>query len=138
MPDLGDLASLPDAGAGAAAALIHWAGRPSPGAERWWVVACDQVRWTPESLGRWLELAVAHDPEASRWMVARAKGRLQPLGGFLADGLRKPLAGLDCLRMTELVHALPHLALDWDSPVWEDVDTTEDLRRWEESSEGST
>lgn len=131
LPDRPDLLSNPDAGMGAASALIRWAARPSPAAKRWWAVACDQVRWTPGLLRGWLETAERHDPETSRWVVANSEGRLQPLGGFLPEALRAPMAGLDFARISDLVRALPHLALEWDSPVWDDVDTPEDLSRWE-------
>lgn len=138
LPDRGDLYSVPDEGTGAAAALIRWAARPSPRAKRWWVVACDQVRWTPERLREWHQLVEHHDPLAAHWVVAQAEGRLQPLGGFFPAALREHLASQVCLRMTDLVRALPHLALGWDSPVWDDVDTPEDLLRWEKGKEEPT
>lgn len=131
LPDRADLYSVPDEGLGGAAALIQWAGRPAARARRWWVLACDQVRWTPEHLRTWLEMAEHHDPSASRWVVARSEGLLQPLGGFLSEGLREPMALLHHHRLTDLVRALPHLVLEWDSPVWADVDTPGDLARWE-------
>ena len=131
LPDHPDLYSIPDEGLGAAAALIQWAGRSSPKAKRWWVVACDQVRWTPDLLKLWLEMAEGSDPTASNWTVATADGRLQPLGGFLPGTLRESMVGLDFARISDLVRALPHRVLEWDSPVWDDVDTPADLCRWE-------
>jgi len=134
LPDRPDLYSLPDEGLGAAAALIQWAARSAPKAKRWWVVACDQVRWTPALLRVWLETAERHDPTETKWIVAIAQERLQPLGGFLPGDLRGRMVGLDVVRIRDLVRALPNMPLKWDSPVWDDVDTPADLARWEGGS----
>lgn len=131
LPNRPDLYTVPDEGLGGAAALIQWAGRSGPKARRWWAVACDQVRWTPELLRTWLEMAERCDPQAMAWVVAKADGRLQPLGGFLPGHLREPLSAIDCVRISDLVRALPNHQLEWDSPVWDDVDTPADLQRWE-------
>ena len=138
LPDHPELYSHPDDGLGAAVALNHWAARPCPHAKRWWVVACDQVRWTPMELQAWLERVEREDSAASHWVVAQVGGRLQPLGGFLPESLRNSLKASAFVRISDLVRALPHRILEWDSTVWDDVDTPEDLSRWEGDRGGTT
>ena len=112
LPDHPDLPRLEDPREGPAVALRTWARLEAPAADRWWVVACDQVRWTPERLAGWARISEATDPEAARWVMALHDGHLQPLGGWL----------------------LPHLALPSDGAEWVDVDTPEDRQAWERES----
>lgn len=130
LPDRPDLPALPDEGLGPAAALIRWAGLPGPAAARWWVVACDQVRWTEALLGDWLAQVGEADPSGETWVVGEALGHLQPLGGVLPEALRKALAASREERLGALVRSLPHRVLAWDSPAWRDVDTPGDLEAW--------
>jgi molybdopterin-guanine dinucleotide biosynthesis protein A len=127
LPDRPDLPPMADPGQGPAAALRHWAGQPRAQALRWWVVACDQVRWTADTLAAWHQAAAAADPDAGRWVLARHRGRVQPLGGFLADAL-VPELGPGGAAMMALVDAVPHLILDSAGEQWLDVDTPEALQ----------
>jgi molybdopterin-guanine dinucleotide biosynthesis protein A len=129
--DRPDLPVLEDPRQGPVVALQHWAASPAPAAERWWVVACDQVRWDEGDLRSWAGLAEAGDPEQGHWVVGRCEGHLQPLGGFLPHRLRPALAKAEARSLLALVEALPHLALASDLPGWRDVDTPADRIRFE-------
>jgi molybdopterin-guanine dinucleotide biosynthesis protein A len=135
LPDRPDLAPIADPRAGPAAALRHWALLPRPHPLRWWVVACDQIRWTPETLAPWHASAAAADPPAAHWVLARAGGRIQPLGWFLADALVERLPGTGSASLLSLVEALPCLVLDAEGDPWLDVDTPEALEAFLEKRE---
>ena len=115
-----------------ARALQTWAAREAPAVRRWWVVACDQVRWTPVSLEAWARRAETADPQALRWVVAQHGGHLQPLGGWLPSALRPPVATSTAGSLTALAESLPHLLLPCDGPEWMDVDTPEERRAFED------
>ncbi|WP_243303905.1 NTP transferase domain-containing protein [Geothrix oryzisoli] len=132
LPDRPDLAVLEDAREGPAKALRAWAALEAPAVRRWWVVACDQVRWTPSGLAAWAIRAEAADPQADRWIVAQHGGHLQPLGGWLPSALRPGLAVSTVHALTALAESLPHLALPCDGPEWRDVDTPEERRAFED------
>jgi molybdopterin-guanine dinucleotide biosynthesis protein A len=134
LPDCPDLPCLEDPRQGPALALRHWAAAAVPTVERWWVVACDQVRWTPERLAAWTKACVAADPAATHWVVARQDGHLQPLGGWLAHDLRPALARATERSVFKLASALPHLVLPGEGPEWVDVDTPEERRDFEAGS----
>ena len=121
--DRPDLPVLDDPRQGPVVALQHWAAAPAPAVDRWWVVACDQVRWQACDLRSWARLAEDGDPDDAHWVVGRFEGRLQPLGGFLPHRLRLELAQARAWSLRSLVEALPHLILDSDLPGWRDVDT---------------
>jgi molybdopterin-guanine dinucleotide biosynthesis protein A len=132
LPDHPELAPMADPGQGPAVAVVHWAGRTGGAlARRWWVVACDQVRWTPERLAAWTQACEAADPTAAHWVLALHAGHLQPLGGWLPQALRPVLARSTGASLLRLVQALPHLALPQDGPEWVDVDTPEERRDFE-------
>jgi molybdopterin-guanine dinucleotide biosynthesis protein A len=133
LPDQPGLIPLDDPRQGPAVALRHWAegaegGFPAP--RRWWILACDQVRWTPRALASWHARVARGDPDASRWVLARFRGRLQPLGGFLPGRLVPSLARCQARSLIGLVEALPHRVLAARGEAWLDVDTPEGLRRW--------
>jgi len=132
LPDLPGFSVIPDAGQGPAAALIHWATLEKVATLRWWVVACDQVRWTAASLATWHDLAGVADPEANQWVMARAKDHAQYLGSFLAGNLVPRLPGLAAPSLRELAGALPCQVLDWSNDCWMDVDTPEALKTWQD------
>jgi molybdopterin-guanine dinucleotide biosynthesis protein A len=134
LPDRPDLCVIKDAREGPAKALRAWAALGAPAARRWWVVACDQVRWTPASLEGWAHRAEAVDPQALHWVVAQHGGRLQPLGGWLSAALRPAIATATPRSLTALAESLPHLVLPCDGPEWVDVDTPEERRAFEEES----
>jgi molybdopterin-guanine dinucleotide biosynthesis protein A len=121
--DRPDLPVLDDPRQGPVVALQHWAASPAPAVDRWWVVACDQVRWQAPELRAWADLAQNRDPEQAHWVIGRTAGHLQPLGGFLPHRLRPALAQIVARSLLSLVEALPHLILDSDLPGWRDVDT---------------
>lgn len=127
LPDRPDLAPIADPRAGPAVALRRWAALDRSHPPRWWIVACDQVRWTPETLEAWHAAAAAADPAAAHWVLARAGGRIQPLGGFLADPLVERLPGAGSASLLSLVEALPCLVLEAEGDPWLDVDTPEAL-----------
>ena len=133
LPDRPDLPFLDDPRQGPAAALRHWAERVDAGPRRWWVAACDQVRWTPRSLAAWHARVERADPEAAVWVLAHTQGRLQPLGGFLPGRLVPDLARVEARSLLGLVERLPHRILAARGRAWLDVDTPEALRDWAES-----
>jgi molybdopterin-guanine dinucleotide biosynthesis protein A len=123
LPDRPELEPVPDPRQGPAVALSHWAGLARSHPRRWWIVACDQVRWTPEALGAWHQAAVAADPCAEHWVLARSQGWIQPLGGFLADRLVAGLAGIRAASLMAMAEALPCRILPSEGEEWLDVDT---------------
>ena len=131
LPDRPDLAVVEDARQGPARALQAWAAQEAPAVRRWWVVACDQVRWTPASLEAWARRAEIADPQAHHWIVAQHGGYLQPLGGWLPSILRPQVAASAPRSLTALAESLPHLLLPCDGPEWRDVDTPEERREFE-------
>jgi molybdopterin-guanine dinucleotide biosynthesis protein A len=131
LPDRPDLPPLEDPREGPGVALRTWATIPVPQVDRWWVVACDQVRWSPERLNEWATLCEEQDPAAERWVMALHGGYLQPLGGWLPSSLRPALATSTARSLLALAHTLPHLALPRDGAEWLDVDTPEERREFE-------
>jgi molybdopterin-guanine dinucleotide biosynthesis protein A len=123
LPDRPDLAPVPDPRRGPAEALRAWAGQIRERPRRWWLLACDQIRWTPEALARWHGLAAAADPGAGHWVLARHRGRLQPLGGFLGGTLVPRLPALPGAALRDLVAALPCRVLESADEAWLDQDT---------------
>ncbi|WP_285570561.1 molybdenum cofactor guanylyltransferase [Geothrix limicola] len=126
LQDLPELPLVEDPREGPAAALRAWALAPSPAADLWWVVGCDQVRWRADALRAWINQAEALDPAHERWILARSEGMLQPLGGWLPAALRPNLAQARGASLRDLVNALPHLILDSGLEGWRDVDTPEE------------
>ncbi len=135
LPDWPTLPRLEDPRQGPAVALRAWSSLPAPAARRWWVVACDQVRWTPARLEIWLALAAAADPDASHWVLARHQGHLQPLGSLLPASLRTRLAATGDRSLQAVVSQLPHLILDLEGNEWLDVDTPEARKAFEDTQE---
>lgn len=131
LPDRPDLTVLSDPREGPAAALRAWALVSPAAPRRWWVLACDQVRWTPERLRAWADRAEAADPGAAHWVMARSGGHLQPLGSWLPDALRPRLAQAASRSLAALAEILPHLVLAQDGPEWRDVDTPEERAAFE-------
>jgi molybdopterin-guanine dinucleotide biosynthesis protein A len=136
LPDHPGLPVIEDPGEGPAVALRRWAVEGVPGATRWWLAPCDQVRWTEEDLRAWHALAQAADPEARAWVVAEAGGRPQPLGGFLGHGLRPALAAASATSMRGLMDAVPCLLIPADFPGFADVDTAAGLVAWQAETKG--
>lgn len=133
LPDWPTLPRLDDPRQGPAVALRTWSSLPAPEARRWWVVACDQVRWTPVCLGIWLARAEAADPDVSHWVLARHQGHLQPLGSLLPASLRARLAITEDRSLQAIVSRLPHLILDLKGKEWLDVDTPEARKAFQEA-----
>jgi molybdopterin-guanine dinucleotide biosynthesis protein A len=131
LPDRPNLPCIDDPREGPAVALRTWAVGESIEVDRWWVVACDQVRWTPERLREWAEICELADPAASRWVMALHDGHLQPLGGWLPGSLRPALASSTARSLVALAASLPHLALPREGTEWMDVDTPDERRRFE-------
>lgn len=131
LPDRPELAVLSDPREGPATALRAWARSSSATPRRWWVVACDQVRWTPARLRAWADQAAAADPDAVHWVMASSAGHLQPLGGWLPDQFRPRLAQASGTSLASLVDALPHLVLPSEGPEWRDVDTPAERAEFE-------
>ena len=131
LPDRPGLGAIQDPGQGPAVALAHWAGLGPEPVLRWWVLACDQVRWTPEALTAWHEEVCALDPGAERWVMAQAGGHTQYLGSFLAGSLVAGLVGSEARSLEWLARALPCALSAWSHACWTDVDTADDLRAWQ-------
>jgi molybdopterin-guanine dinucleotide biosynthesis protein A len=130
VPERPELGALEDPRQGPARALAAWAATTPPEASRWWVVACDQVRWIPENLGAWHARAVEADPRGQAWVLANHGGRAQFLGGFLGATLLSSLGASQAGSLWKLVEELPHVYLKAEGSEWLDVDSAEDLRDW--------
>ena len=131
LPDRPDLPHLDDPREGPAVALRIWAATETATVDVWWVVACDQVRWTPEKLTDWAAVCEAKDPSRTHWVMALHAGCLQPLGGWLPDGLRPALAASPTHSLMALAASLPHLTVPREGSEWDDVDTPEERGRFE-------
>jgi molybdopterin-guanine dinucleotide biosynthesis protein A len=131
LPDRTELPRLDDPREGPAVALRAWASADVPPVEVWWVVACDQVRWTTERLADWAAVCESADPAHTHWVMALHEGHLQPLGGWLPDVLRPSLAASQARSLVALATALPHLALPREGEEWMDVDTPEERDAFE-------
>ena len=131
LPDRPGLPRIDDPREGPAMALRVWAAAESPSVDHWWVVACDQVRWTPERLKEWVAICDSADPTHTHWVMAMSDGHLQPLGGWLPASLRPALAASSDRSLMALATALPHLALPRDGEEWADVDTPEERDAFE-------
>lgn len=118
---------LDDARQGPASALIAWAQSDHPPVTRWWVVACDQIHWTPDRLARWQDLAAAADPDGLAWVLARVGDHVQFLGGFLGHALLPTLAETQARSLWALHDLLPVHILETQGPEWRDIDHPEDL-----------
>ena len=131
LPDHPHLPVFEDPRQGPAVALRLWCAAPAPPAHRWWVVACDLVRWTPAGLAAWAERVEAADPGAEHWVMAEHGGHLQPLGGFLPGRLRPALASAQGASLHALARGVPHLVLPAEGGEWLDLDTPADRRAFE-------
>lgn len=125
------LPRLDDPREGPAVALRTWCATQAPREDRWWVVACDQVRWTPDRLAAWLRRVEAEDPDAAHWVMAEHGGRLQPLGSVLPGGLRSALTASDERSLSRLARSVPHRVIPTEGPEWQDLDTPEERRAFE-------
>ena len=131
LPDRPGLPRLDDPREGPAVALRTWAEAEVPAVDRWWILACDQVRWTPERLAQWAAIGETRDPAATHWVMAHHGGHLQPLGGWLPSSLRPALAATTERSLMALATALPHLAVPSEGAEWMDVDTPQERREFE-------
>ncbi len=136
--DRPELPVMDDPRHGPVVALRLWASLPAPDVDRWWVLACDQVRWCEADLKSWVTLAQEIDPEYQHWVIGRFDGHVQPLGGLLPHHLRPSLAKAEARSLLALAEGLPHLILSNDLPGWRDVDTAEDRALFEGESSEST
>ncbi len=130
VPERPELGCLSDPRQGPARALAAWAASRPPMVERWWVLACDQVRWTSPSLRAWVSRAEESDPEAEAWVLAEQGERIQFLGGFLGAALVPRVALSAAKSLRALTEELPTRILPDSGPQWLDVDSLEDLARW--------
>ncbi|MBK8791671.1 MAG: NTP transferase domain-containing protein [Holophaga sp.] len=119
-----ELGSLEDSRLGPAHALACWAAEPQPRVLAWWVLACDQVHWTPQSLRQWHAQA---QPELHSWVLGNHEGRLQYLGGFLGAELLPRVAEPGARSLRALASRLPCRVLPVSGVEWLDVDHPEDL-----------
>lgn len=135
IPDFPNLDRLDDPRQGPAHALRVWAqarlAKAIPSADSWWIVGCDQVRWTPERLAAWTSTCEQADPAGSHWVVAEHETHLQPLGGWFPEALCPHLAGCENNSLMGLLKALPHLVLPCEGDEWRDVDTPEERQHFE-------
>ncbi|HZU53034.1 MAG TPA: nucleotidyltransferase family protein [Holophagaceae bacterium] len=127
LPDHPSLPRLEDPREGPAVALRAWAVSAPPPSARWWVVACDQPRWTAAAFASWLSEAEAADPMGEAWDLVVREGHRQPLGGFLGAALLPSLARAEGRSLHALMDGLPSLQLPGRAWAGEDIDTPEDL-----------
>jgi molybdopterin-guanine dinucleotide biosynthesis protein A len=134
LPDRPELVPAADPRQGPAVALRTWAcGAGAAAAARWWVPACDQVRWTAPALAAWHAQALAVDPGGEHWVLASSAGRVQYLGGWVARGLLGTLGGTTGARMADLAAAVTSMVVEQDGPEWGDLDDPAELLAWMES-----
>lgn len=126
LPDFPDLLPMEDPRWGPAVALCAWARQSAPPVRAWLLLPCDQVAWTPATLGAWLKQAEAEDPEGRAWVMATVEGRDQYLGSLLGASLRSRLASLEAPSLAACAEVLPVLRLKTEGPGWRDVDEAED------------
>lgn len=124
LPDDPELPRVEDPREGPAVALRAWAASSPPPARRWWVVGCDQVRWTEDAFAAWLAEAEVVD---DAWALVVRDGHRQPLGGFIASTLLPALAQTKATSLRALMDAVPIHALPGAAWAGEDLDTPEDL-----------
>lgn len=127
VPERPELDTVEDPREGPAIALATWARGEVPRARRWWIVACDQVRWTPQALLAWHAEALEVDPEADAWVLAEREGIPQYLGGFLGAALLGAVAASEARSLKALRSALPCRLRPAAGEEWRDVDRPEDL-----------
>lgn len=129
LPEWPDLPRADDLRHGPAVALRAWAGSSLPPARRWWVVACDQVRWTPEAFAAWLAEAEAADPDGAAWVFTLRDGHRQQLGGCLGGQALAALARSGATSLQGLLADVPAEIAAGRTWFGEDIDTPEDLAR---------
>ncbi len=128
LPDVPDLPRVEDPREGPAIALRAWAASNPPPARRWWVLACDQPRWTEGAFAVWLAEAEGVD---DAWALVVRDGHRQPLGGFLPAALLPALARSEARSLRALMDALPAHELLGGSWMGEDIDTPPDLAAYD-------
>lgn len=128
LPDFPELTRVEDPREGPAAALRVWAASNPPPARRWWALACDQPRWTPEAFAAWLAEAEGVD---DAWALVVREGHRQPLGGFLSAAMLPSLARSEARSLHGLLDAVPAHELPGPSWMGGDVDTPEELFSFE-------
>jgi molybdopterin-guanine dinucleotide biosynthesis protein A len=121
---------LDDPREGPARALARWATGESEELTRWWVVACDQVRWDIESLALWHSTALGADPGGEAWVMAEIDGEAQPLGGFLGGGLLPALRHSKEQRLLGLARSLSCRILLWEARPFQDLDDPDSFQAW--------
>lgn len=135
LPDQPELLRVADPCLGPAKALQTWAqariAGQVPAADRWWIVACDQVRWSPGRLRAWASTCDQVAPAGDRWVIAEHAGYPQPLGGWCPDALCARIVQEETNSIMGLVKALPYLLLPREGDEWRDVDTPEERTRFE-------
>ncbi len=127
LPDFPSLPRLDDPREGPAVALRAWAASAPPLARRWWVLGCDQARWTARAFEAWLAEAEAADPEGGAWTLVAREGHRQPLGGFIAATLLPTLARAEGQSLRRIMDAVPLHELEGADWAGGDIDTPEDL-----------
>ncbi len=119
-----DLPRLDDPREGPAMALRTWAASNPPPARRWWILACDQPRWTVKPFAGWLAEAEGVD---DAWALVTRDGHRQPLGGFLPEAMIPALARSEVRSLRGLLDAVPARELPGPSWMGGDIDTPSDL-----------
>ncbi len=124
LPDFPDLPRLDDPREGPAVALRTWAASNPPPARRWWVLACDQPRWTEAAFAAWLVEAEGVD---DAWILTVRDGYRQPLGGFISDPVLSILARTRGRSLHALLDQVPVRELPGRFWMGDDIDTPEEL-----------
>lgn len=112
---------------GPAVALRCWAQRsPRSEVRHWLILPCDQVAWTLETLGAWLERAEVADPDGTHWVLPVVEERDQYLGSLLGAALLPRIAHLPGSSLWAFSTHLPLIRIPTGGPHWQDVDEPED------------
>ncbi|MDP2875212.1 MAG: NTP transferase domain-containing protein [Holophaga sp.] len=127
VPERPELRNVEDLRQGPARAMALWAEKAPVISSRWWVLACDQVRWSVPTLEAWFARARTEDPNGQAWVLAEHKKRVQYLGGFLGASLVSKIAVSDARSLGEMAAHLPCHTLPATGSEWFDVDCPGDL-----------
>lgn len=127
VPERLELHVVEDPRQGPAVALRAWALAEEAEIDWWWIAACDQMHWSPETLQAWFRRATGE----RIWTMGRHMDHVQSMGSWMPNELLPALREQQAHSLRALMGQLPHRILDVDGPEWLDLDTPEERKAWE-------